>query len=380
MAINISTIKPASLKSKNVATEEYVDTGIANIDVSAPIENNNNLFAQRLGYTNYAAMVAAASSGQTIINGGYVNTTLINANSITANQINTVGLIAENISASEIVGKTITGGVINGARINGAVIKASYLDLNGDLEVLTNFIISVAMYNANPSLYTDAVYISADNQYRIPTVSLISEPFKSYTTLSMNSSVYGTLRPYNSANVGHNLKAVKIRPVFQNTPAAFLILSTGYMDYEYRAVAAALYVDDSLIGTFRCGIDIDYRGGNDGFFSFTGPYVNYSQYIDNENHTQVDITGIPVLGTVRCTGAVIDRGYSESGDVSTWLGAYYVWRISLVGGDGGELPFNWTGGRISIKRVSGTTGSYTEGGVTANVQARLNGISINNMI
>lgn len=374
MAINISTIKPASLKSKNVATEEYVDTGIANIDVNAPIENNNDLFAQRLGYTNYAAMVSAASSGQTIINGGYVNTTLINANSITANQINTVGLIAENISASEIVGKTITGGVINGARINGAVIKASYLDLNGDLEVLTNFIISVATRNANPSLYTDAVYISADNQYRIPTISLISEPFQSYTTLSMNSSLYGTLRPYNSANVGHNLKAVKIRPVFQNTPAEFLILNTGYTS-EFNAVAAEIYVDNSLIGTFRCGIDIDYQGGNDGFFSFTGPYVNYSQGINNQNHTQVDIAGIPVLGTVRCSGWVVDLGTYPD-----WGGAYYVWKMSLLGGDGGELPFNWTGGRISIKRVSGTTGEYTEGGATASVQARLNGISINNMI
>lgn len=328
------------------------------------------------GIVNFAnTNIANGYPGTVKINGG-----LLEANTVTANQINTTGLIAENISATEIVGKTITGGVINGARINGAVIKASYLDLNGELEVLTNYIITVAMYNANPSLYTDAVYISADNQYRIPTLSLVSEPFKSYTNLSMDSSVFGILRPYNSANVGHNLKAVKIRPVFQNTPAEFLILSTGYM-YEYSAVAAALYVGNSLIGTFRCGIDMDGVGTNDGFFSFTGPYVNYSQDINNQNHTQVDITGIPVLGTVRCTGSIIDLGYTQwgEGDV-TWNGAYYVWTMSLLGGDGGELPFNWTGERISIKRVSGTTGSYIEGGATASVRARLNGISINNMI
>lgn len=39
MAINVSTLKPDSLKSKEVATEEYVDTGISNIDVSSSINS-----------------------------------------------------------------------------------------------------------------------------------------------------------------------------------------------------------------------------------------------------------------------------------------------------------------------------------------------------
>ena len=96
---------------------------IGKADVSSDISANNDVFAQKLGYLNYASMVAAASSGQTIINGGYVNTSLLQANSIVASKINTVGLIAENISANEIVGKTIKSSTLESTTINARDIK-----------------------------------------------------------------------------------------------------------------------------------------------------------------------------------------------------------------------------------------------------------------
>ena len=40
MAINIATLKPASIKAKEVATEEYVDTKVSNIDFSGSINSN----------------------------------------------------------------------------------------------------------------------------------------------------------------------------------------------------------------------------------------------------------------------------------------------------------------------------------------------------
>ncbi len=123
MALDISSIKPAIEKAKNVATEDYVDTSVANIDISNTLNTNNDVFAQRLGYLSYDDMVAAAESGQTIINGGYLRTNLIQAGAITANQINTVGLIAENISANTISGKTITGSTITGGTISGNTIS-----------------------------------------------------------------------------------------------------------------------------------------------------------------------------------------------------------------------------------------------------------------
>ena len=102
MALNINTITPAIEKAKNIATEQYVDTSIAGIDVSGDISANNDLLAQKLGYATYAELENAAASGQTVINGGHINTSLINAGAINASQINTNGLFAENISADEI--------------------------------------------------------------------------------------------------------------------------------------------------------------------------------------------------------------------------------------------------------------------------------------
>ena len=80
-------------------------------------------------------------SNVTTIDGGKIVT-----NTAFVNNLNAVGgVIADYVNANELNGLTINGGIINGARINGAVIKASYLDLNGELEVLTNYIITVAM-------------------------------------------------------------------------------------------------------------------------------------------------------------------------------------------------------------------------------------------
>ena len=144
MAINVSTLAPASLKSKNVATEQYVDTSVASIDVSPTIAANNDVFAQKLGYANYAAMVSAASSGQTVVNGGYINTGLIQAGAITTGMLD----------ANAISGKTISGGIITGTKlygtqIEGAIIKASYIDLSSTA-TLTNW-----------QQYTPATYPSA---------------------------------------------------------------------------------------------------------------------------------------------------------------------------------------------------------------------------
>lgn len=128
MALDINTIKPAIEKAKNVATEQYVDTSVANIDISNTLNTNNNVFAQRLGYMDYADMVASAESGQTIINGGYLRGELIEANSINAGQID----------AYAITGKHISGGTITGTQIIGSVIKGSFIDLTTTI-ALTNW-------------------------------------------------------------------------------------------------------------------------------------------------------------------------------------------------------------------------------------------------
>lgn len=192
MPLNISNITPASIKAKNVATEEYVDTGLANIDVSGDIANNNEIFAQKLGYSNYATMVAAASAGNTVINGGYINTGLLQVGSVTASKINTDGLIAENISATDIIGKNIIGSTLKGAYITGSTIKASYLDLDGELSLLTDFYlvpgtdtsnvpaeaITEGRYLTNYVYNTShtSVYMTTSGLYRIPSLSTVRFP------------------------------------------------------------------------------------------------------------------------------------------------------------------------------------------------------------
>ena len=128
MAINVAGLVPANIKSKNVATEQYVDTSIAGIDISNTLNTNNDVFAQRLGYMDYADMVSKATNGKTIINGGYLRGELIEANSVNAGQID-----AYAITGKQITGGTINGTDINGVRITGAIIKASYIDYTTNL-------------------------------------------------------------------------------------------------------------------------------------------------------------------------------------------------------------------------------------------------------
>ena len=224
-------------------------TGYTPPDVSSDISANNDIFAQKLGYLSYSAMVAAASTGQTIINGGYVNTSLLQANSINAGMINTTGLIAENISATNIIGKDITGGSITGAVITGAVIKASYLDLDGELEVLTNYHITTVMYNANPALYTDAIYAAGSNEYRIPSTSIVRNSggatvVSSDATTNKITNLSYNIRSYDTANAGHNSKAVKIRPTF-NITGTNRLLDIGFRE-------AQIENNNKPIATFYC--------------------------------------------------------------------------------------------------------------------------------
>lgn len=111
-----------ALEARATAAENtaasYTDTAIAGIDVSADIDDNNNLLAQKLGYVDYAALEAAAVAGNTVINGGYVNTDLIAAQSISADML----------SAGEIITSTaqIGTGIITNAQIaNGTITSAN---------------------------------------------------------------------------------------------------------------------------------------------------------------------------------------------------------------------------------------------------------------
>ncbi len=272
----ISRMKIAKITADTVTgqmvTQSYIDNAIQNRTSTATQDS----IATTMGFENYQHMLAQfILLGDTIINGGYINTGLISAAAINANQINTTGLIAENISANTIEGKTLTGSTINGARINGAVIKASYLDLDGDLEVLTNYHITLAMYAANPSLYIDAVFITSDNEYRIPSISQLREP-----TQLANGSLYSTIWSYDTANVNNNRKCVRIRPYvrIENTFNAISISQGGqalHYKRSYTPYVFSIYLGSTIMCRVTC-----VRAGSD--VSPTG--YNVIQYIIERNN------------------------------------------------------------------------------------------------
>jgi len=199
------------------------------------------------------------------------------------------GIIADSLNANAIISNTIDGSIINGARINGSVISTSYLDLDGELQVLTNYHISVATYNGNPSLYSDSVYISADNEYRIPSISIVRE-----TTISKNMSVgawlYGKIRAYNVANAGHNAKAVRINPTI-DISTTFNILSTKVTLNNRSAPTGS--------SSFRVYVGSSYFTVTQGL---SGAYMN--NYGDDSNKwSNVE------------SGSVVVNGYTMANDL-----------------------------------------------------------------
>lgn len=237
-------------------------------------------------------VVSAINSGQTTtIDGGKITT-----GSITASQINTVGLIAENINASELVGKTITGGTIVGASITGVTIKASYLDLDGELEVLTNFYLCVngntagvpaeAIAEGRYRTYSSSLDIDAipstnyTNIYRIPTLSTVREPDKEVYLSGVGSYSATYVGSYNTAGIGHNSKCVKPRPYISYNNEILRLSAPGYYSIQYYNLevshTVAIYCLGDLVGTFASFSEKNtWSGGNGEESSLTyGAIVN----------------------------------------------------------------------------------------------------------
>ena len=239
------TFNSGQIGTIDEAIAQVVDESLDNKVGLATLED----IAVKLGYLSYEDLAFKASLGQTIIIGGYLRTGLIEASAITSDLIDAYAITGKYISGgtingTEINGTEINGAVINGAVINGSVIKASYLDLDGAIQVLTNYhlCITQAKLNAviaaggtgglytNSTLMPDAIAISIPDpvtgidvidEYRIPSLSVLNWNGGSASTGSHEFFVSGTfssslntsLYAYNVANAGVNTKAVKIRPI-----------------------------------------------------------------------------------------------------------------------------------------------------------------------
>ena len=320
----------------------------------------------------------AINNNVTSINGGKIVT-----NEAFVNNLNAVGgIIAENISANEIVGKTITGSTLIGAVIQGAVIKASYLDLDGELEVLTNYHITVAMYNANPSLYTDAVYIEGNDEYRIPSISTVREDTKSVHITGIGNW-YGKLESYNTANAGHNLKAVKIRPSFNNSQNFNIITSTSFVPMGYDPIGTvsnhfSLYLGGVALLTAH----IQYLTVYVTRVTISGTYFT-TIVKDLDNYYGMDGTSHGYnslnLGFGVCSLSIIEHRTPENGGRDESSNPLIRVTVS-VNLNTGEylLPFNWTSNGIQFtQHIKPRTQAYANGYTNFNLNQSL---QINNMI
>lgn len=294
----------------------------------------------------------AIANNVTTIDGGKIVT-----NQVFVNNLNAVG----GVVADTITGNELNGIVINGARINGSVIKTSYLDLDGELEVLTNYHITVAMYNANPSLYTDAVYISADNEYRIPSMSNLTSFLKEVGnpsgpylggTYILNSELYS----YASANIGTNRKAVKARPIITIASSSGSAIPENHL---YNAVFATLnsgsgyfrfYIGNLLIlSVVKSGTSVSYSG-------LAGSGSIASPAYDNINIVNLSYGGM-AFSVRRMT--------------------FYGDRIFVTYGGATNLQImnDWSSGQIRVEAYS-----QSGEGLNSLVGLRLPAITINNMI
>ena len=254
----LNNVDIAQTNYTNTVKQALIDGEISNAEQSAINEAQSLVNTAKANLETQIANLSKVediswqTEVQAVIDGSpaFIDGDKIVTNTALVNNLNALGGIqADTISANAILGNNIEGAIITGARINGAVIKASYLDLDGELEVLTNYHITQAMYSANPSLYTDAVLITADNEYRIPSLSTVRE-INATQNMSAGSWLYGKIMAYNVANAGHNVKAVKIKPT------VLLTTSTEIFRF-YFGIAAALnsnYVYSSTSGVMRCNI------------------------------------------------------------------------------------------------------------------------------
>lgn len=320
--------KPFSISGSDIVFNGKVSfsnvTGYTPPDISGEININNDILAQKLGYANYAEMVVAATSGNTVIDSGYINTQLINTKGINSNQINTTGLIADNINSTS----TITGNKIVGANIIGAVITASYLDLDGELEILTNFYlvvggdftdvpalaISEGRYRAYSTSDIDAIPVKTG--YRIPSITSVSEQAQ-LVNVSSSATLNGIIHSQSMTTAGNSMKA-KLRQ-----PTVFIDSPVTLLDINYRDT---VFTGDAGSSNNSITFDASYPVLTNNNITITISIAGISSSIVFNTGSEGDLSTNPTVDKGNFTVNNIPINVSFS------TGAY---SFSYGGGDGG---------------------------------------------
>lgn len=105
-----NTITNNAVNSSNTNAQKFVNTASEDL-------------AEKLGYTSYSAMADAATAGKTIIEGGFLRTSLIQAEAIIAKYVTAAFIAALEITTSKLT-------VTSGAKIGNFNISGGWLTVN----------------------------------------------------------------------------------------------------------------------------------------------------------------------------------------------------------------------------------------------------------
>lgn len=239
MAINLATLTPASVKAKNVATEDYVDTSTDGMLTDSNF--NTNI---------------------TTIDGGKITTGSIGADQIAANTIT-----ADKIQSVYINGYTIEGAVIRGASIEGSVIKSSWIDYTttGDLTNWQYYTTSTipSAYEANfaHDNVTGALIVDSLGYVRLVGQSTLYSNIMTETIstagLTGNATLQGTLSisdgvcSYDMYTISTNKRTVSLAP---HLSVSTKVLVAKLLGTTYQTVMTD-YVQFSVHGnTVKMGV------------------------------------------------------------------------------------------------------------------------------
>ena len=143
-------------KIKEEAVNEASDKALAEIEKVSESDKNN--FARQLGYTSYSDLESAAKRGETVIQGGMINTSLINAVAIVTSQ-----LIAQAISTNTL---NVNDKFI--VRSDGSVdMNGTFHSLGSKTELVMSDGFARIMYNGQ-----DVAKLSVDENTGMPQLSL----------------------------------------------------------------------------------------------------------------------------------------------------------------------------------------------------------------
>lgn len=143
-------------KIKEESVNESSEKALAEIEKVS--ENDKNNFAKQLGYTSFSDLEAAAERGETVIQGGMINTSLINAVAIVTSQ-----LIAQAIRTNTL---NVNDKFI--VRIDGSVdMNGIFHSLGSKTELVMSDGFARIMYNGQ-----DVAKLSVDENTGMPQLSL----------------------------------------------------------------------------------------------------------------------------------------------------------------------------------------------------------------